>query len=52
MSRSKTRENAFKLVFEHLLRDDDINELYEIADGEIINHISKGEKSREGEGIT
>ena len=32
MSRSKTRENAFKLVFEHLLRDDDINELYEIAE--------------------
>ncbi|MDE6035955.1 MAG: transcription antitermination factor NusB [Ruminococcus sp.] len=32
MTRSKTRENAFILVFEHLLRDDDINELYEIAD--------------------
>ncbi|MCM1314106.1 MAG: transcription antitermination factor NusB [Muribaculaceae bacterium] len=32
MSRSEIRENAFKLVFEHLLRDDDINELYEIAE--------------------
>ena len=32
MTRSKTRENAFILVFEHLLRDDDINELYEIAE--------------------
>lgn len=32
MSRSEIRENAFKLVFEHLLRDDDVNELYEIAE--------------------
>lgn len=32
MSRRETRENAFKLVFEQLLRDDDINELYDIAD--------------------
>lgn len=32
MLRRETRENAFKLVFEKLLRDDDINELYEIAE--------------------
>lgn len=32
MSRHEIRDNAFKLVFEQLLRDDDINELYEIAE--------------------
>lgn len=32
MSRSEIRENAFKLMFEYLLRDDDVNELYEIAE--------------------
>lgn len=32
MSRREIRDNAFKLVFEQLLRDDDINELYEIAE--------------------
>lgn len=32
MTRREVRENAFKLVFEQLLRDDDINELYEIAE--------------------
>lgn len=32
MSRREIRDNAFKLVFEQLLRDDDVNELYEIAE--------------------
>ena len=32
MSRREIRDSAFKLVFEQLLRDDDIQELYEIAD--------------------
>lgn len=32
MIRREVRENAFKLVFEKLLRDDDINELYDIAE--------------------
>lgn len=32
MLRREIRDNAFKLVFEQLLRDDDINELYEIAE--------------------
>lgn len=32
MTRSEIRDSAFKLVFEQLLRGDDINELYEIAD--------------------
>lgn len=32
MTRREVRENAFKLIFEQLLRDDDINELYEIAE--------------------
>ncbi|MCM1133103.1 MAG: transcription antitermination factor NusB [Ruminococcus flavefaciens] len=32
MSRSEIRDSAFKLVFEQLLRDDDIQELYEIAE--------------------
>lgn len=32
MSRREIRDSAFKLVFEQLLRDDDINELYEIAE--------------------
>jgi N utilization substance protein B len=32
MTRREIRDSAFKLVFEQLLRDDDINELYEIAD--------------------
>ncbi|MDE6774969.1 MAG: transcription antitermination factor NusB [Ruminococcus sp.] len=31
-SRSDVRDSAFKLVFEHLLRGDDIQELYDIAD--------------------
>lgn len=32
MSRREIRDSAFKLVFEQLMRDDDINELYEIAE--------------------
>ena len=32
MKRSEIRDSAFKLVFEQLLRDDDIQELYEIAE--------------------
>ncbi len=32
MTRREIRDNAFKLVFEQLLRDDDIEELYEIAE--------------------
>ena len=32
MSRREIRDSAFKLVFEQLLRDDDINELYDIAE--------------------
>ncbi len=32
MTRSEIRDSAFKLVFEQLLRDDDIQELYEIAE--------------------
>ena len=32
MLRREIRENAFKLVFEQLLRDDDIDELYDIAE--------------------
>ncbi|MBP5578839.1 MAG: transcription antitermination factor NusB [Ruminococcus sp.] len=32
MTRREVRDSAFKLVFEQLLRDDDINELYEIAE--------------------
>lgn len=32
MARREIRDNAFKLVFEQLLRDDDINELYDIAE--------------------
>lgn len=30
--RSEIRDSAFKLIFEQLLRDDDIQELYEIAE--------------------
>ena len=32
MSRREIRDSAFKLVFEQLLRDDDITELYDIAE--------------------
>lgn len=32
MTRREIRDNAFKLVFEQLLRDDDIGVLYEIAE--------------------
>lgn len=32
MSRREIRDSAFKLIFEQLLRDDDINELYDIAE--------------------
>jgi N utilization substance protein B len=32
MTRREIRDSAFKLVFEQLLRDDDIEELYEIAE--------------------
>lgn len=32
MTRREIRDNAFKLVFEQLQRDDDINELYDIAE--------------------
>ena len=32
MTRREIRDSAFKLVFEQLLRDDDIKELYEIAE--------------------
>ncbi|MDE5619709.1 MAG: transcription antitermination factor NusB [Ruminococcus sp.] len=32
MTRREIRDNAFKLVFEQLLRDDDVNELYDIAE--------------------
>ncbi len=32
MSRREIRDSAFKLIFEQLLRDDDISELYDIAE--------------------
>lgn len=32
MTRREIRDSAFKLVFEQLLRDDDIQELYAVAD--------------------
>lgn len=32
MSRREVRDSAFKLMFEKLLRDDDIQELYDIAE--------------------
>ncbi len=32
ISRSEIRDSAFKLIFEKLLRDDDIQELYETAE--------------------
>ena len=32
MTRSEIRDSEFKLVFEQLLRDDDIQELYDIAE--------------------
>ncbi len=32
MTRREIRDSAFKLLFEQLLRDDDIQELYEIAE--------------------
>ena len=32
MTRREIRDSAFKLVFEQLLRDDDIQELYEVAE--------------------
>ena len=32
MTRREITDSAFKLVFEQLLRDDDINDLYEIAE--------------------
>lgn len=32
MSRSEIRDNAFKLIFEQLLRNEDIQELYETAE--------------------
>ncbi|MDE6502199.1 MAG: transcription antitermination factor NusB [Ruminococcus sp.] len=32
MSRREIRDNAFKIIFENLLRDDDISELYDIAE--------------------
>ncbi len=32
MTRREIRDSAFKLVFEQLLRDDDIRELYDIAE--------------------
>ena len=32
MTRREVRDSAFKLVFEQLLRDDDIQELYDIAE--------------------
>ena len=49
MTRREIRDSAFKLVFEQLLRDDDINELYEIA--EEIDEITvndEGQKIVEG----
>ncbi len=32
MTRREIRDSAFKLIFEQLLRDDNIQELYDIAD--------------------
>ncbi|MBR0142127.1 MAG: transcription antitermination factor NusB, partial [Ruminococcus sp.] len=32
MTRREIRDSAFKLLFEQLLRDDDIQELYDIAE--------------------
>jgi len=37
MTRREIRDSAFKLVFEQLLRDDDINELYAIAEEITVN---------------
>lgn len=39
MTRREIRDSAFKLVFEQLLRDDDIQELYEIAE-ETVDEIT------------
>lgn len=45
MTRSEIRDSAFKLIFEQLLRDDDIQELYEIA--EEIDEINVNDGVRE-----
>ena len=44
MSRREIRDSAFKLVFEQLLRDDDIQELYDIA--EEIDEITVNDEVR------
>jgi len=44
MTRREIRDNAFKLIFEQSLRDDDIQELYEIA--EEIDEITIDEEVR------
>jgi len=45
MSRRDIRDSAFKLVFEQLLRDDDIQELYDIA--EEIDEITVNDEVKE-----
>ncbi len=45
MSRRDVRDSAFKLVFEQLLRDDDIQELYDIA--EEIDEITVNDEVKE-----
>ncbi len=44
MTRREIRDSAFKLVFEQLLRDDDIQELYDIA--EEIDEITVNDEVR------
>ncbi len=44
MNRREVRDSAFKLIFEQLLRDDDIQELYDIA--EEIEEISVNDEVR------
>ena len=45
MTRREVRDCAFKLVFEQLLRDDDIEELFEIADE--VDEITVDDQVRE-----
>lgn len=45
MTRSEVRDSAFKLIFEQMLRGDDIQELYEIA--EEIDEITVDDEVKE-----
>lgn len=50
MTRREIRDSAFKLVFEQLLRDDDIQELYEIAEETVDEIIVNDEVKKIVEG--